>query len=630
MKTIFSRKQKIYAILIGFIYLLVSVLITEQPIRAEITQIYEPQMGDIIALKSKANGMYVCAENGGASPLIANRSAIGTWEQFQVYTLPGNKIALKSLANNKYVCAENGGSSALIANRDAIGTWETFEVVVTNNNEIALKSLANNKYVCAEDGGASPLIANRDNIGGSWETFEVVIVSRTPDVVQVWLSNPNSNIWLMRQNDKSFSTSNGNADYTININENVRYQIMEGYGASLTDSSCWLMYYKLTDVKRKEVMEKLFSPNGINISILRQPIGSSDFAWEMWTYDDTPNNVDDWNLTYFSLWREDAYIRPILNQAFNVNPGRIKIFATPWSPPAWMKTGKSLIGNVGGILRPECYDVYANYLVKYLLEYKNRGTPIYAITVQNEPKYVPPYPGMLMSATEQINFINVLGPKIAQAGLNTKIICYDHNYDDINYATTVLSSNAANYVAGTGFHYYCALSHSNLTTLHNKFPNKDIWATECGSGTWIGGGTNKGMFLDLMMHTIRFPRNWAKSYIMWNIALDQNDGPKHPSVGTGNKGLLTIRSDITDNVTYNVQYYGLGHSSKFVHPGAYRIDSNTYEGAIETVAYRNTDGSKVLVLLNQLSTTKTVKIVWNSKYLIYTVPAESAITFKWY
>jgi len=448
------------------------------------------------------------------------------------------------------------------------------------------------------------------------------------ETVEVWLSNPNNGTWLKRQSDVSFGSNTGSANYTINVNENTTYQTMDGFGASLTDSSCWLLYYKLSDSKRKEVLNNLFGPNGINISALRQPIGSSDFNWEAWTFCDTTNNTDDKNLNNFSLWREDAYIRPILDQAYNVNKGRIKIFATPWTPPAWMKTGKTLNGDTGGTLRTDCYDAYANYFVKYLQGYAAKGTPVYAISVQNEPLFAAPWCGMKMSAQEQVNFINVLGPKLQSNGLNTKIIAYDHNYDNIDYAKTVFNG-AGNYVSASGFHYYSDINHGALTNLHNSYPNKDIYFTEGGSGTWIGGGTEKGMFQDLMMHIIRFPRNWAKSYIMWNVALNPNGGPVMTGSSSTNRGLITINDSTTDSVTYNCQYYGLGHSSKFVDPGAVRIESNTSEGQMENVAYKNPDGSKVVVLSNRQSSSKTVKIVWNNQAFTYTVPAEGAITFKW-
>lgn len=166
--------------------------------------------------------------------------------------------------------------------------------------------------------------------------------------VEFWISQPQNNVWLQRQADLTFVTSTGgSSSYTIDVNEANRYQQMDGFGGSMTDASCWLFKYRLSASKRAEVLGNLFGSNGINLSLLRQPIGASDFGWEAWSLDDTTNNADDFALNNFYLWREDDYIRPMLDLALAVSPGRIKLFASPWSPPAWMKTNKHLNGNIG-------------------------------------------------------------------------------------------------------------------------------------------------------------------------------------------------------------------------------------------------------------------------------------------
>lgn len=460
-------------------------------------------------------------------------------------------------------------------------------------------------------------------------------VKSSEESVEVWLSIPGTNTMLVRQPDTHFAADNSDDRYTIAVNEGIQYQQIDGFGGSLTDASCWLLKYKLTDQKRAEVMQDLFGPSGINISLLRQPMGASDFSWEAWTFDDTDNNADDWTLNKFALWREDAYIRPMLDIAYKVNPGRIKIFASPWSAPAWMRSNKGLFGN-GGYLRPECYSIYADYFVKYVKEYESKGTPVDAVTIQNEPQYAPNvYPGMKMSIQDQIGFIrDYIGPKFQQNGITTKIICYDHNFDDggINFAANVLASGAYNYCAGSAWHPYCAGAscvHEKMTEIHNKYPAKDVWLTEAGSGTWIGD--DSAQFADQMNHTIRSPRNWSKSVVFWNLALDQNSAPKLAGVDTSNsnRGFLTIRSDSTDSVTRNTSYYSIGHTSKFVDPGAYRIESNSFADDIEDVAYKNSDGSKVVVLSNRTSIQKSVKIKWGSQSFTYTVPEKAAVTFKW-
>jgi len=393
------------------------------------------------------------------------------------------------------------------------------------------------------------------------------------------------------------------------------------------------MKNKLTDSVRNEVLQKLFSKNGIGLSLLRQPIGASDFGWESWTLDDTVNNIDDWTLNNFSLWREDAYIRPILDQVLDVNRERIKLFASPWSPPAWMKTGKHLFGGIGGTLRAECYDVYADYFVKFVQEYEKKGSPIYAITPQNEPQYAPQYYlGMLMSSENQIGFIrDFIGPKFKKLGIKTKIIAFDHNYDSggLQFANEVLSNSGANQFCDViGFHTYTNPSHQNMAKIHDTF-NKDVWITEAGSGTWIGSSSNQ--FQDQMMHMIRSPRNWAKGVIFWNVALDQNAGPKLANVDTTNtnRGLITIRSDSNDSYSFESGYFSMGHSSRFVDPGAFRIDSNSFDNDIENVAYQNPDKTIALVISNRTPNQRTIKVRYNNKAFSYILPGQAAITFKW-
>lgn len=458
--------------------------------------------------------------------------------------------------------------------------------------------------------------------------------------VQVWLSNPAGGVWLTQQSGTEFSTSSESADATVRVVPSTQYQTMDGFGASMTESSAYLMETYLDEDERKEVCENLFGTGGIHITLLRQPMGASDFSLTAWTYDDTDDNSADKALKNFSLEHENTYIRPMLTLAYECSPGDLRLMATPWSPPAWMKTGLNLYGSSGGTLDEAYYDAYADYFVKFLEAYKTAGTPVYAVTVQNEPEYAAPYPGMVMSASEQAAFIDVLAEKLAGSGVSsTLILAFDHNYDSLTYAESVLNTEASN-TAGTAFHYYSSdLSHSNLTTLHNEYPGEGIWATECGTGTWIGNGTDAGMFLDILMHTIRFPRNYAKSYITWNVALDQNGVPKLDSTSSTNRGLVTIRSNIKNSVTYTNTYYGLGHTSKFVSPGAVRIYSDSGSEAtsgstensdkIETCAYKNTDGSIVLVLLNSYKTSKNVKVKYDGEWFVYTVPAQSAVTFTW-
>ncbi|WP_379128162.1 glycoside hydrolase family 30 beta sandwich domain-containing protein [Paenibacillus sp. sgz500958] len=488
----------------------------------------------------------------------------------------------------------------------------------------------------------SVLAASLISVSGSMVMQPVHAAGET---AEVWIStsDPNSepavglspNARLTRIGDKAFSSSSGNADYTITVSEGTTYQQMDGFGVSLTDSSSWLLNYKLNATKRAEVMEKLFGYSGIGLSVLRQPIGSSDFAWSAYTYDDT---AGDTSLSQFTIGRDQPYIIPTVKAAIAKNPN-IKVFASPWSAPAWMKYSNALNG---GKLKAEYYQTYADYFKKYIQAYQGQGIPIYAVTVQNEPLYEPThYPSMGMNEQDETGFIgDYLGPTLRNAGINTKIIAFDHNFLNWSFPNTVIqnlkNSGKASYISGSAFHHYDSGDGSTMTTLHNNHPDKDVWFTEGGFGTWNDpqNGTSQG-FDTMANEFINITRNWSKSIILWNAALDQKDGPALLAANNTNKGMVTIqnsdnRNDNPENiVTYTKQYYLLGHFSKFVVPGAYRIQTNT-SNEVKNVAFKNPDGSKVVVAYNSLSSAKNVKIQWGNQSFIVNIPAKSVMTYKWY
>lgn len=445
-----------------------------------------------------------------------------------------------------------------------------------------------------------------------------------PKGLRVWMSSADGNVQLEEQKLPEVPFQNGDVVYNITVDQTKIYQEIDGFGASFTDASAYLMYNKLSEDTRKKVMEKLFDRNkGIGISFLRQPMGASDYALKIYSYDDVEEGDTDFDLQKFSIDHDKEYIIPLLKEALSINPN-IKIMATPWSPPGWMKTSDSMIG---GSLKPDCYEVYANYFVKFIKAYEAEGIPIYAVSVQNEPLYVPSeYPGMLMQAEEQARFIGeYLGPAFAKNGIKTKILCYDHNWDNTQYAVTVLSDPvAAKYIAGSAWHCYGG-THDAMSFIHEKFPDKDIWFTEASGGTWVP--IYYPAFMDQMMHVIRSTRNWAKSVVWWNMALDEKNGPSVLSNSTC-RGIITINQK-DGSVRYNVDYYTLGHVSKFVKPGAYRIDSTSIQDVVETVAFKNPNGSIVLIINNRTKENKKLNITFEDNSFIYVIPESAALTFIW-
>jgi glucosylceramidase len=348
-------------------------------------------------------------------------------------------------------------------------------------------------------------------------------------------------------------------------------------------------------------------------------MGASDLSPEVFTYDETTDGKRDDNLQYFSLAKDNAHLIPVLKEIIKLNPS-IKILATPWTAPTWMKTNHSYSG---GSLRPDCYDVYARYFVKYIQSMQEAGITIDAITPQNEPLNAYNNPAMLMSATEQANFIkNYLGPHLQDNHLKTKIIVYDHNLDHPEYAIDILNDpEAAKYIDGSAFHLYAGTIET-MSKVKSAHPEKNLYFTEqytAGNGSFAE---------DFVWHVknliIGATRNDSRNVIEWNLASDPTLSMHTPGGCNSCLGALTISADASRNVSY----YIIAHASKFVRPGAIRIGSNIV-GDLQNVAFKNPDGQKILIVLNTGKSPVTFNIGFNNKTGIVTLAAGSAGTFVW-
>lgn len=421
-----------------------------------------------------------------------------------------------------------------------------------------------------------------------------------------------------------FATTPGVApSLRIEVDSAQRFQDIDGFGASLTDSAAWLLQTKLDAATRQKAMRALFDAReGIGLTILRQPMGGADLARSHYTYDDMPRGQKDPALEHFSIARDEEVILPTLREAFAVEPG-IKIIATPWSVPGWMKTSDLLIG---GKLRRENYAPFAQYFVKYVQAYQAKGFPIWAVTLQNEPLYEPKdYMGMKMTAEEQRNVLrDHLGPAFAKAGLATKIMVYDHNWDRPDYPATILSDpKASRYAAGTAYHCYGGKVEAQSAT-HARFPEKDIWETECSGGKW-----QKDRAFQLTAElVIGATRNWARAVVLWGLALDE-DGNPHAGGCDTCRGVITV-DDKAQPAGFHptVDYYVLGQISKFVRPGAHRIASSETAG-LQNVAFENSDGTRVLLVLNEDSKPATFTVAEKDRAATVTLDANTLATLFW-
>lgn len=458
------------------------------------------------------------------------------------------------------------------------------------------------------------------------ETVPIEITNSELGKAALWLTKGDKSKLLSREDDLII-TETGSGFPVIQIDTANQYQVMDGFGAALTGSSAWLMDEVLGDNERLELLTSLFdAEEGIGISYLRLTIGASDFSLSDYTYDDIPAGETDFELQHFTLEKDQEDVIPVLQEITQIAPG-IKLMGSPWSPPAWMKTNGNL---KGGQLKTNCYSVYADYFVRYIDEMAAEGITIASITPQNEPlHYTANYPCMQMQPNEQLNFIkNNLGPAFQAAGINTEIIIYDHNWDNTNYAISILNDPvASNFIAGSAFHAYAG-DVSAMSTVHNAHPDKDLHFTEISGGAWA---TN---FSDNLMWYLRnifigTAANWSKTALMWNLALDQNHGPQNNGCSDC-RGVVTI-SNPGGTVTKNEEYYAIGHFSKFVKPGAKRIASSVPQGLdnMELVAFQNPDGSKALIVCNNDNTANAFGVRQGINYFSYTIDAKSVATIVW-
>lgn len=409
--------------------------------------------------------------------------------------------------------------------------------------------------------------------------------------------------------------------------EGTRRQRIVGFGAAITDSSAWLLMHSLSATQRDALLRELFGRegNGIGLDFTRLTIGASDFSLSHYSLDDVARGQIDPALRQFSVAPNRGDVIPVARAALAINP-RLKVMASPWSAPGWMKTSDSL---VKGTLRDEHYDAFARYLVQYTEAYAEAGIPIFALTVQNEPDFEPAdYPGMRLSAAQRARLIGRhLGPLLAARGSNTQIFDWDHNWDKPEHPLEVLRDPVASrYVSAVAWHCYGG-DVAAQSQVHDAFPDKDAYLTECSGGDWEPVKSGGLTFL-AREQIIRTTRHWARGALFWNLALDERNGPFAGGCRTC-RGVVTI--DTGDgSITRNDEYYALAHASRFVRQDAWRVDSSPGTDGIDNVVFENADDhSMVMVVTNSERSSRRFSVGYRGKVLHYTAPARSLVTLVW-
>ena len=462
------------------------------------------------------------------------------------------------------------------------------------------------------------------------------LISTTQQGIEVWLTRADQSALFQQQKEAPLFVNATNDGPTLKVDTTQIFQTMEGFGFALTGGSA-LLINRLPALSRNALLRELFSTdgNGIGVSFLRLSIGASDLSERSFSYDDMPEGQADPGLAHFNIEAGDSGVIPLLKEILAINPA-IKLIGSPWSAPPWMKTNQSFIG---GKLKPEYFQVYANYLVMYINSMNERGITIHALTIQNEPLNEDNEPSMLMEAWEQADFVkNHLGPALREAGLDrVELFCWDHNCDVKEYPLAVLAdADARQFLTGAAWHLYAG-DIREVSEVGKAYPDMKMYFTE----QWVGGAggpvSAKGrdhldahFAADLSWHTrnviIGATRNGCQAVLEWNLASDPQYDPHTPGGCANCLGALTLGSDMT--TIPNVSYFVIAHIAKFVRPGSIRIFSDDLD-ALPNVAFATPEGTVVLIVLNENTDAQTFNIQFSGKLTTIVLEGGSVATYVW-
>src|SRR5687767_5804908 len=441
--------------------------------------------------------------------------------------------------------------------------------------------------------------------------------------IEYWLTKSDRSVLFTKQNTPLVFSPSASKVQSIIIDDKERYQTIDGFGYALTGGSAQHMI-RMSVPARTALIRELFATdeNNIGVSYLRLSIGASDLNEKIFSYNDLPAGETDPDMKKFDLGPDRQDVIPVMKEILKIFPS-LKIMGSPWSPPTWMKTNND---TRGGQLKPEYYDAYAKYFVKYIQQMKQEGITIDAITVQNEPLHPGNNPSLLMTAPDHAEFIkNHLGPAFKKNNIKTKIVVYDHNADRPDYPILIYKdAEASRYIDGAGFHLYNGKIEA-LSDVHDLYPDKNIYFTEQMVVEKPGEQTIR-ITSPVRRLIIGATRNWSRNVLEWNLAADPENKPYTDRGGCPMcQGAVTIDKD---SITRNLAYYSVAHASKFVRPGSVRIASNEMD-SISNVAFKTPAGKYVLIVSNNSKTQQRFNIKFKGKSAEAKLEGGDVATYVW-
>ncbi len=402
----------------------------------------------------------------------------------------------------------------------------------------------------------------------------------------------------------------------INIYPDTQFQEILGFGGALTEASGYC-FDRINPLMQNQILEEYFSHKGLQYSFCRLPIGSCDFALSSYSY------LEKEDIHTFSIDRDEKFIIPLIKNALRKNPS-LKLLASPWSPPAFMKDNQSLI--LGGKLLKEYYDLYAQYLTKYVLEYQKREILIDFITIQNEPNAIQKWESCLFSPQEEADFAeNYLHPKFMQSQIQTKILSWDHNKERLFSRANEIYKTASKSISGMAMHWYSGDYFEEIALTAKAYPDKLLIHTEGCTGFSHFRKQDEVQNAEIYAHDILGDLNAGiNGFIDWNILLDHKGGPNHKRNYCNAPIMLNA-----NNTGYikNLTYYYIGHFSKYIKPGAKKIGFSRFTSDIEVTAFKNVDNSLIVILLNRNNFNKEFTLHINGKTFHDNLDAHAILTF---
>ena len=440
--------------------------------------------------------------------------------------------------------------------------------------------------------------------------------------LKIYTTAKDSDLRLTLSNELTFKTAIQplETEIAVFVNPNKTFQKFLGIGGAITDASAEV-FAKLSSDRQEELLQAYFGDNGINYNIIRTSIHSCDFSSKSHTYIDE----GDTELKTFSIEKDKQFRIPMIKKAADLIKDDLVFYASPWSPPAFMKSNNNMLQ--GGKLRAEYYQTWANYFVKFIQAYEAEGIPVWGVTIQNEPMAKQRWESCIYTAEEERDFLkNNLGPAFDKAGFSNKnIVVWDHNRDLISHrANTIFDDpEASKYAWGIGFHWYETWTggnakYENLANIRESYPTKNLLFTEGCQEKFSEANyfrwSNAERYGNSMINDFN---NGTVGWTDWNILLDETGGPNHVK----NLCFAPIHADTrTNKLIYTPSYYYIGHFSKFIKPNATRVSTTTSRSTIESTSFKNEDGKTVTVVMNKTNSKITYKLIVENSQVQLNIP----------